>query len=164
MNIIIIPIFVVILDQFSKIIIKNYWIDNNLFFSKINIFGDYLRFIFIENPGIAFGIDTSKYHIYITILTILAVMFISIYYYRCIHEKNYERYSLSFILGGAVGNLLDRIFVLIPSMKYNGVIDFIDLGFNNLRWYTFNVADASITIGIIIYLYQNLYFEKKLIT
>ena len=161
MNIILIPIFVIILDQFSKIIIKNYWIDNNLFFSKINIFGDYVRFIFIENPGIAFGIDTSQYHIYITILTILAVFFISTYYYKCILEKNYERYCLSFIIGGAVGNLLDRIFVLIPSMKYNGVIDFIDLGFNNFRWYTFNIADLSITIGIIIYLYQTYILKRN---
>ena len=161
MNIILIPIFVIILDQFSKIVIKNYWIDNNLFFSKINIFGDYVRFIFIENPGIAFGIDTSNYHIYITILTILAILFISIYYYRCILEKNYERYCLSFIIGGAVGNLLDRIFVFIPSMKYNGVIDFIDLGFNNFRWYTFNIADASITIGIIIYLYQTYILKRN---
>ena len=161
MNILLIPLFVIILDQFSKIIIKNYWIDNNLFFSKINIFGDYVRFIFIENPGIAFGIDTSQYHIYITILTILAVFFISTYYYKCILEKNYERYCLSFIIGGAVGNLLDRIFVLIPCIKYNGVIDFIDLGFNNFRWFTFNIADASITIGIIIYLYQTYILKRS---
>ncbi len=161
MNIILIPIFVVILDQLSKIIVKNYWLDNNLYFSKVNILSDYIRFIFVENPGIAFGIDTSKYHIYITLLTILSVIFISVYYYKCIINKNYERYCLSFILGGAIGNLLDRIFVLIPNMQYNGVIDFIDVGFNDFRWYTFNIADASITIGIIIYLYQNLFLKRN---
>ena len=161
MNIILIPIFVVIIDQLSKIIIKNYWIDNNLFFSKINILGDYVSFIFLENPGIAFGIDTSKYHFFITVLTVLCVLFISVYYHRCIIGKNYERYCLSFILGGAIGNLLDRIFVLIPSMGYNGVIDFIDIGFNNFRWYTFNLADASITVGIIIYLYQTYIIKES---
>mgnify|MGYP000101929396 CR=1 FL=1 len=160
MNIILIPIVVVLLDQFSKVFVKNHWIDNNLFFSKINIFGEYVRFIFIENPGIAFGIDTSKYHIFITLLTLISVVIISVYYYRCIVTRHYERYCLSFILGGAIGNLLDRIFVLIPQMNYSGVIDFIDVGFNNFRWYTFNIADASITIGIFVYLYQT-YFLKE---
>ena len=46
-------------------------------------------------------------------------------------------------------------------MGYNGVIDFIDIGFNNFRWYTFNLADASITVGIIIYLYQTYIIKES---
>ena len=62
--------FVVLLDQFSKILIKNYWQANNLNagIDNIPIIGDYLRFVFIENPGIAFGINPGK-PIFLTILT-----------------------------------------------------------------------------------------------
>ena len=143
-----------LLDQVSKIFIKQYWIKNDLFYGSLNIFGDYVRFIFVENPGIAFGIDTSRYHLYITLLTILAIIFLSYYLYKLVVKNSYESLSWSFILGGAIGNCIDRILVLIPSYNYSGVIDFIDIGFNQYRWYTFNLADTSITLGLIIYIYQ----------
>ena len=155
MNIIFIPIFVAFLDQASKIYIKNYWLDNNLlFYSKINIIGDFVRFVFVENPGIAFGIDTSKFHLVIIILTVFAVVSLTLYLYKLIKENNPDKYAISFILGGAIGNLIDRFFVLFPTLNYKGVIDFIDIGYKNFRWYTFNIADASITIGLILYIYQ----------
>mgnify|MGYP006101953627 CR=1 FL=1 len=141
-------------DQVSKIFIKQYWIENDLFYSSLNVFGDYVRFIFVENPGIAFGIDTSRYHLYITLLTIIAIIFLSYYLYKLVVENSYESLSWSFILGGAIGNCIDRILVLIPSYSYTGVIDFIDIGFNQYRWFTFNLADTSITVGLIIYIYQ----------
>ena len=143
-----------LLDQVSKIFIKQYWIKNDLFYGSLNIFGDYVRFIFVENPGIAFGIDTSRYHFYITLLTILAIIFLSYYLYKLVAKNSYESLSWSFILGGAMGNCIDRILVLIPNYNYSGVIDFIDIGFNQYRWYTFNLADTSITLGLIIYIYQ----------
>jgi signal peptidase II len=145
---------VALLDQVSKIFIKQYWIKNDLFYGSLNIFGDYVRFIFVENPGIAFGIDTSRYHFYITLLTILAIIFLSYYLYKLVVKNSYESLSWSFILGGAIGNCIDRILVLIPSYNYSGVIDFIDIGLNQYRWYTFNLADTSITLGLIIYIYQ----------
>ena len=92
MKIVFIPIIVVLLDQISKISVKNYWINNNLFYSKLNVIGDYLRIVFIENPGIAFGIDTSSYHFFITVLTIFAVCFLVAYLYYLILQKSYERY------------------------------------------------------------------------
>ncbi len=143
-----------LLDQVSKIFIKQYWIKNDLFYSSVNIFGDYVRFIFVENPGIAFGIDTSRYHLYITLLTILAIIFLSYYLYKLATENSYESLSWSFILGGAMGNCIDRILVFIPNYNYTGVIDFIDIGLNQYRWYTFNLADTSITVGLIIYIYK----------
>ena len=145
-----ISLIVVILDQLSKILIKQYWIQNNLFYQKINILGDYLRFVFIENPGIAFGIDTSRYHLYITILTVSAVFFLIYYLYKLIQGNSPECLSWSFILGGAIGNCIDRVLVLIPNLNYKGVIDFIDVGIGEYRWYIFNIADASITVGLII--------------
>ena len=61
--------FVVFLDQISKILVKIFI----PYYSSIEIIGDYLRFTFIENRGIAFGIDTGDFHIYITVLTIIAI-------------------------------------------------------------------------------------------
>jgi len=160
LKIIFIPISIIFIDQLSKIFIKNYWFENNLLYSKINIIGDYLRFVFIENPGIAFGIDTSDYSIIITFITFLAVIFISSYFYSLIINDNYEKLPIAFILGGAIGNFIDRFLTSISFENYNGVVDFIDLGIKNFRWYTFNIADLAITIGLIIFLYQT-YFLKK---
>ena len=159
MKIISIPIIVVFFDQLSKILVKKYFIQQELFYANINILGDFLRFTFIENPGIAFGIDTSNYHLYITIATIVAIFFI--YYQLILSVKNNtsDIYPLAFILGGAIGNCIDRILVFIPSFNYNGVIDFIDIGINNFRWYIFNIADASISIGLFIFIYN--FFMNK---
>ena len=161
MKILFIPIFIVFLDQLSKISVKNYWFENNLYYSKINFLGDYIRIIFIENPGIAFGIDTSNYHFYITLLTVLAVLFLSFYLYSLIKKNNFEVFPMSFILGGAIENLIDRVLVFFPNLNYNGVIDFIDVGIGQFRWYTFNIADASITIGLFIFLYQTYILKKR---
>ena len=156
-----ISLIVVIFDQLSKFFIKQYWIENNLFYNQINIIGNYLRFVFIENPGIAFGINTSNYHLYITIFTVLAIIVLVYFLCQLIRADSIECLPWSFILGGAIGNCIDRIMVLIPSSGYNGVIDFIDIGFNQYRWYVFNIADASITIGLIIFLYQAYIFKEK---
>ena len=161
MKYIFIPTIIVLIDQISKIAIKNYWLKNDLFYSQINIIGNFLRFSFIENPGIAFGIDTSKFHVFITFITIAAIFFIVYYLYSLIKINSNESLSWSFILGGAIGNCIDRIFVLIPNIGYKGVIDFIDIGINQYRWYIFNVADVSITIGLMIYFYQT-YLAKKI--
>tara|TARA_B110001454_G_scaffold55864_2_gene54610 strand:+ start:6680 stop:7186 length:507 start_codon:yes stop_codon:yes gene_type:complete len=154
LKIILIPIIVVLFDQLSKVLIKKYFIHEQLFYSNINILGDFLRFTFIENPGIAFGIDTSNYHIYITILTILAIVFIYYQLSISINNNNSDMFPLAFILGGAIGNCIDRILIFIPYFNYNGVIDFIDIGIKNFRWYVFNIADASISIGLFIFLYN----------
>ena len=143
-------------DQISKICIKFY-----LYNQQLNIIGSFLKFTYIENRGIAFGIDTSNYHIYVTILSILVIIYI-IYYYN-IHYKEYSLYqktSFSFLIGGALGNIIDRILVLIPNSGYSGVIDFIDIGFNSYRWYIFNFADIFITIGIMIYLISEYKLDK----
>tara|TARA_Y100000590_G_scaffold140235_1_gene160832 strand:+ start:947 stop:1432 length:486 start_codon:yes stop_codon:yes gene_type:complete len=161
LKILFIPTIIVFLDQLSKTFIKKYWVDNNLFYSKINFLGDYIRIIFIENPGIAFGIDTSKYHFFITILTVVAVVFLSTYLYSLIIKNDFEKIPMSFILGGAMGNLIDRVLVLFPYFDYNGVIDFIDIGFGHYRWYTFNIADAAITVGLVIFLYQSFILKKS---
>ena len=155
----IIILLVVFADQLSKISIKSYWLKNKFTIDKINLLGDYLRFTFIENPGIAFGIDTSKYHFFITILTFFIIFILFYHLISLIKINDKEALPMSFVIGGALGNSIDRLLVLIPGTDYRGVIDFIDIGFSHYRWYIFNIADASITIGLLILIYQA--FQRK---
>ena len=145
----------------SKLSIKYYWYNNEIFYSHINILGNYIRFTFLENPGIAFGIDTSRYHLLVTFLTIVTILFLFKYFFKILNENSFEILPLSLILGGAIGNAIDRVLVLFPSLNYNGVVDFIDIGINNYRWYIFNFADLFITMGLVIYLYQSIKFNKN---
>ena len=149
--------FVILLDQISKILVKIFL----PYYSSVDIIGNCLRFTFIENSGIAFGIDTSNFHVYVTILTIFAILILFYHYINIKSSKTYEMLALSLIIGGAIGNAIDRILVLIPNSGYNGVVDFIDLGINDLRWYVFNIADTSITIGAILYILAQYKYNKK---
>ena len=68
---------------------------------------------------------------------------------------NYQSYSsigLAMIVGGAIGNLIDRVLVQVPAASYGGVVDFIDIGTSTFRWYTFNIADSCVCIGMFLYL------------
>ena len=67
--------------------------------------------------------------------------------------------GLSLILGGAIGNLIDRSAIFF-SKHYEGVVDFIDVGIGASRWYTFNIADSAVTVGILLYLVHTLFTHK----
>ncbi len=109
-------------------------------FESVKILGDILRFTFIKNPGMAFGIQIGN-RMFFTIFASIASIVILIYLFRLKPEHHWTRFALASILGGAVGNLIDRIV-------YKEVIDFIDLRF--IRWPVFNVADIAVTIGMVI--------------
>ena len=157
---------IVFFDQLSKILIKNYWFKKDFIqsFDYINILGDYLRFVFIENPGIAFGMNPSR-PVLLIILTFSIIIFLFFHLFFLVKNNSNESLPITFILGGAIGNAIDRFLALLPSSGYNGVIDFIDIGFGDCfycRWYVFNLADVSITIGLILIIYLG-FFAKETI-
>ena len=135
--IIILSIFV--LDRLSKLYI--------IYLDKINngseIFqSKFLNIYLIWNEGIAFGLfSLDDKHLY-NILTLIILIVIIIILYLVVKNKGFKRYSLIFILGGAIGNLFDRIF-------YKAVPDFIDFHIGNFHWFIFNVSDIFITFGVI---------------
>jgi len=107
----------------------------------------------------AFGLSVGEFGIVVTILSCLATLMIVYFHWQ-------ERFShplivmgLSLILGGAIGNLIDRSSIFFTE-HYEGVVDFIDVGIGSNRWYTFNVADSAVTIGIILYLIHTLFTHK----
>ena len=88
----------------------------------------------------------------ISVLIILIIIFLI---YLVTKSKGFEKLSFILILGGAIGNLFDRIF-------YKAVPDFIDLHVNNFHWFIFNVADIFITVGILCLIFVELFYNKKI--
>ncbi len=132
--------------------------------NSIPVFGDFLRITFIENPGMAFGIEVVDGKIFLTMFSIAASIGILFYLYLMRSEKLLFRLSLALILGGAIGNLIDRVFYGViygeSSLFHGKVVDFIDadffnidfLGFQLSRFWVFNIADASVSIGVVMML------------
>ncbi len=157
MRVFIPSIIVVILDQLTKI-----WVKNNFsLLESRNIIGDFLRFSYVENPGIAFGIRLGNLKVLVTVISIAIATYLAFLLYNSKQLEYLEKFSLSLILGGAVGNLIDRILIYVPNSTYNGVIDFIDVGVSGYRWYIFNIADSAVTMGIVIYLFYSTFIENK---
>lgn len=128
------------------------------------ILGDFLRLTYIENPGMAFGIDLGG-KLFFSIFSIFACACILLYLFMSKEESIVFRTSLAMILGGAVGNLIDRVFYGVlfgeAPLFYGKVVDFLDVDFFNInlfgyslsRWPVFNVADASVTCGVLLMLF-----------
>jgi len=106
------------------------------------VFGDWLRFTRVFNPGAAFGLHVGQHSRWIfTGLTIIALLILARLYRSTRHVDRLRTLSLGLVCGGAIGNLLDRL------ASANGVIDFIDIGFGDSRWPTFNIADVAVSTG-----------------
>ncbi len=108
--------------------------------AKVEVIGDFVRFIYVRNPGSAMGLFPVGRMVLVGIS--LAASIFLIYLYRTTDPGlKIRRGAMAAILGGALGNLVDRVF-------YNGhVVDFIDVGIGTHRFYTFNVADMGVTVG-----------------
>ena len=133
-------IFIIFLfDRISKIYVI--YLDNKLLGSEI-FSSKFLNINLIWNEGIAFGLFSFNEKIFYNILTIIILIIILIIFFMTIKSYGFKKYSLLMILGGALGNVFDRLY-------YKAVPDFIDFHIGNFHWFIFNVADIFITIGII---------------
>ncbi len=150
---------VVIIDQFSKLMVKY----SDLTPIPENILGNLLRFTHIENPGLAFGISVGSFSWLLFIITVLITLYIMYYLLFGDNLLKGEALSLNFILGGAIGNLIDRGLTLFNLFDYKGVIDFIDIGIGDFyRWpYIFNIADLSVTTGITIFILSSYMYSRQ---
>jgi signal peptidase II len=147
MNILFFSAIILAADQATKLIIKSRFDLRD----SVSVIGDFFRLTYIENPGMAFGIQFGS-PVFFTGFASVASVIIFVYLYRIRHEKFISRFALAIILGGAVGNLIDRF-------AYGQVVDFLDFGFGETRWPIFNVADSSVTVGMILLL-SIVLFEK----
>lgn len=128
---------VIALDQLTKTAVSNL-LGPSRAASRINIFGNWLALEYAENRGVAFGWFQNIG----PLLTVIALLVIATLLIRFFHESRpplWQTLAIGAIVGGAVGNLLDRL-------RYGYVIDFLAVG----RWPNFNVADGAITIGVLV--------------
>lgn len=137
---------IIFIDQITKFLVKNYMELSD----SISVIGNVLRLTFIKNPGMAFGILIGG-KLFYTVFASLACVVILVYLFRLKPENFWARFALASILGGAIGNLIDRLM-------YSEVVDFIDI--RVIHWPVFNFADIAITVGMVI-LIAVVIFEKK---
>ncbi len=152
---------ILISDQITKILIVSYIKVSD---PPISIIGDFLRIIHRRNPAVAFSIGSGWPDIIrlilFTILPIIVLIGLVIFYLRSDEFTKVQRWALTALLGGGIGNLIDRIF------RPDGVVDFIDVKFYGIfgweRWPTFNVADSTIVVAGIILIITYIIEERKI--
>jgi len=132
-------LLIFLFDRISKIYVI--YLDNKLLGSEI-FSSNFLNFNLIWNEGIAFGLFSFNEKIFYNILTIIILIIILIIFIMTIKSDGFKKYSLLMILGGALGNVFDRLY-------YKAVPDFIDFHIGEFHWFIFNFADVFITIGVI---------------
>ena len=142
-------LFIFSFDQISK-----YYIIN-IFESQIDkiYLTSYLNFQLIWNEGIAFGLLSFNNGLFYNLITLIILAVIIILIFLIKKEDQYQ-YFYSMIVGGALGNLSDRI-------RHSSVPDFIDFHISNFHWFVFNIADIFITLGIICLIFDEIILNKK---
>jgi signal peptidase II len=140
---------VVLADQLSKL-----WVVG-AFPRPTPIVGDLVRIVVTYNTGGIFGLFGNT-AVPLALASVLVIGLIVLYQSRQGLRGHWlPTVALGLLLGGAVGNLLDRI-------RLGAVIDFVDMGIGDLRWYTFNVADASISTAILLLILMSVFGDRLL--
>ena len=139
------------LDRVSKIYVI--YLDKKFLGSEIYS-SKFIDIDLVWNEGIAFGLFSFGTENFYNILTILILFIILVIMFMAIQTSGYKKYLLLMILGGAIGNVYDRI-------SYKAVPDFFDFHIGNFHWFIFNVADIFITIGVFFMIFLELIVNNK---
>mgnify|MGYP001313135438 FL=1 len=132
------------LDRYTKFFILNNFTENTYHLN------DYINLDLVWNTGIGFGLFSSNSDIIYSLTSLLIAVVIMCLIYFLIASEKLEKIIYSIIIGGALGNFYDRMF-------FKSVPDFIDLHYKNFHWFTFNLADIFITIGIVAFLFKEIF-------
>jgi len=172
---------IIITDQISKFYIKgisipflNFKIEGMYLGESVQVIGDFFKITFTENPGMAFGFDPgSEFKLFISIFSLVASIALFIYLFSVRNKSLSLRIAVALILGGAIGNVLDRMFYGLiydyAPVFFGKVVDFFDFDFFNFsifgrsydRWPIFNIADAAVSIGVLILLFFYKHHEAE---
>tara|TARA_B100001057_G_scaffold310898_1_gene310981 strand:- start:9237 stop:9719 length:483 start_codon:yes stop_codon:yes gene_type:complete len=142
-------LFLFLVDRFTKVGVLNILEDKNYLF--IN---EYFNLNLVFNTGIGFGFLSLNDGIYYNMLSIFIFAIILVLLFFMFKSERNEKIFYSFIIGGAIGNLYDRII-------FKAVPDFIDFHFKEFHWFTFNIADIFISLGIIFMILNELMYKNK---
>ncbi len=150
MRILFVSVLLVFADQISKILIRT----NMSLYESIPVITNFFNLTYVTNDGMAFGIN-FPFGIYIfSTISLIFTVFLFWYLWTIKEEGIVIRTGVALIIAGAVGNLIDRIFL-------GSVVDFLDFMIGNYHWYVFNFADSYVTIGMGFILYDSFFLEPK---
>lgn len=158
----------IVLDQVTKLLVKGfdffgYKVEGFYYGEQIPVFGDIVSFTFVENPGMAFGIEFGVGKIFLSLFSVIAGFALSWYLNKIKFAHNAIRIGITLILAGAVGNMIDRVFYGVifgeSALFYGKVVDFILVDipdmFGYSHWPVFNVADSCVSVGIVLLIIFN---------
>jgi len=144
---------VLVLDQVSKLYIDHAF----SLHESLPIIHDLFSITYVRNPGAAFGLFAGQSSFFRTAffsgVSLVALSFLALMVYQVPKDDRWQTASLALLLGGAMGNIIDRV-------RMGEVIDFLDFYIGTYHWPAFNVADSAITVGVTL-LMLHLYSEKK---
>jgi signal peptidase II len=140
---------IIIADQATKIAIQSVF--NGNYFKTIHVIKNFFLLRYVENRGAVWGIFSQSANTWIpkviTGLSIIALIVVLYFFLKLEHKCTLELTAMSFIIGGAIGNIIDRL--------YQGyVVDFIDIYVKTHHWPTFNIADSFISIGVALLIFS----------
>ena len=150
MKVLFVSAILVLADQISKTIV----VKTMSLYESIPVIQNFFHFTYITNDGMAFGINFPFGYYIFTSVSILLTIFLFWYLWSVRTHSIVVRLGISFIIAGAIGNLIDRIFL-------GAVIDFLDFMIGNFHWYVFNLADSYVTVGMVLVLVDSIILEKK---
>jgi signal peptidase II len=169
-----IAVVLIIADQVLKLSVKGFSFagithEGMTLGESIPVIGEFVRWTFVENPGMAFGISWGAGKIILTLLTIVIASALAWYLWTMSSsERRLTRISMMLIFSGAVGNLIDRMFYGVAygyaPLMYGKVVDFVQVDIPDVTWlgelYThypvFNLADSCVSVGIVLMLIVSL--------
>lgn len=165
-------IILILADQITKVWVKGFTLfgvthQGMMLGESVNVIGDFLKFSYVENPGMAFGIQFGAGKIFLSLFSVVAAGGLAWYLYKLRKFSVWVQLGVSLLLAGAIGNLVDRVFygVLYGSapLFYGQVVDFIDVEFFDMdlfgqhltRFWVFNIADSCVSCGIVLLMIVN---------
>ena len=150
MRILFVSSILVLTDQLSKFVIRK----TMFLYESIPVIPDFFHLTYVTNDGMAFGIN-FPFGIYIfSTISIIFTIFLFWYLWTIKDQGIIIRIGVGLIIAGAIGNLIDRVFL-------GAVVDFLDFMIGNYHWYVFNLADSYVTVGMGFILYDSLILERK---
>ena len=150
MKILFVSVLLVFADQFSKILIRI----NMSLYESIPVITNFFNLTYVTNDGMAFGIN-FPFGIYIfSTISLIFTIFLFWYLWTIKDSGIVIRTGVALIIAGAIGNLIDRIFL-------GSVVDFLDFMVGSYHWYVFNFADSYVTVGMGFILYDSFFLEPK---
>ena len=136
------------LDRYTKLFVLNNFTENTYYLN------DYINLDLIWNIGVGFGLMSTDSDLIYNSITLLIGIVIVFLIFALIISDVIDKTIYTIIIGGALGNFYDRLI-------FKAVPDFIDIHYNNFHWFTFNVADIFISMGIIFFIMRSFFVKNK---